>query len=46
MRRFFAENMELAGDTVVLTGDEARHVSIVISHLIGYLKTRTNAPQR
>ena len=30
MRRFFAENMELAGDIVVLTGDEARHVSAVL----------------
>ncbi len=26
--------------------DEARHASIVISHLIGYLKTRINAPKR
>ena len=30
MRRFFAENSVLDGDTVILTGDEAKHISRVL----------------
>lgn len=30
MRRFFAENLDLEGEKVVLTGDEARHIGLVL----------------
>ncbi|MBO6061811.1 MAG: 16S rRNA (uracil(1498)-N(3))-methyltransferase [Clostridia bacterium] len=30
MRRFFAENIDTAGDRVTLTGDEARHICAVL----------------
>ena len=44
---YLALDQQLVGkDVAERLIDETRHVSIVISHLIGYLKTRTNAPQR
>ena len=30
MRRFFAENIDTTGDRVVLCGDEARHIAVVL----------------
>lgn len=30
MRRFFAENLDIGSDTVLLTGDEARHIKTVL----------------
>ena len=30
MRRFFAENLDTAGDEILLTGDEARHIASVL----------------
>lgn len=35
MRRFFAENLNTASDAVTLTGDEARHISVVLRMRMG-----------
>ena len=44
---YLALDQQLVGkDVAERLIDEVRHASIVISHLIGYLKTRINAPKR
>ena len=30
MRRFFAESLDTSADRIILTGDEARHISVVL----------------